>query len=133
MVKERQRGVAARLGRPFWIALGGLALAVGAIGVVLPVLPTTPFVLLAAFCFAKASPKLAARLETHAIFGPIIADWRTHGAIARRYKRIAIVMMVAALALSLVLQLSVWVIVLQATAIAAASLYILSRPDGPGR
>ncbi|MCV6584355.1 MAG: YbaN family protein [Marinibacterium sp.] len=119
----------AHLARPLWLLAGGLALVLGALGVVLPVLPTTPFVLLAAFCFARSSPRIAAYLEEHRIFGPMIEDWRRTGAIAPRYKRIAVGMMGAALGLSLVMGVPVRVLIIQVVAIALAATYVLSRPS----
>ncbi|MEM8591704.1 MAG: YbaN family protein [Pseudomonadota bacterium] len=116
--------------RPFWIVFGALALLLGAIGVVLPVLPTTPFVILAAFAFAKGSPRLARMLEEHRVFGPIIEDWRAHGAIAPRYKLIAMVMMGGALILSFALGVPRWVLGVQVVCIAGAATYILTRPNG---
>lgn len=115
--------------RAFWSALGLLALALGAIGAFLPVLPTTPFVILAAFCFAKGSPWLAEILENHAVFGPIIQDWRTHGAIARRYKAMAIAMMALAFGTSLYFGFGALVLAIQAVCLGAAALFILSRPS----
>ncbi|MEM9970470.1 MAG: YbaN family protein [Pseudomonadota bacterium] len=115
--------------RPFWILLGWLALALGAVGVVLPVLPTTPFVILAAFAFARGSPAIAQRLEAHRVFGPIIADWRARGAIATRYKIAAVAMMTAALALSLAMGFAGHVIAIQAVCMAGAAAYVLSRPS----
>jgi uncharacterized protein len=115
--------------RIFWLALGWCALAAGAIGAVLPVLPTTPFVILAAFAFGKASPRLQAWLERSRQFGPIIADWRANGAIAPRYKIISHVMMAAVFALSLWLSVPTWALTLQALCLLAASAFILSRPN----
>lgn len=72
-----------------WVA-GTVSLVLGLIGVVLPGLPTTPFVLLAAACYAKASPRLHAWLIHHRFFGPMVRDWETHRSLTRRTKAIAI-------------------------------------------
>lgn len=85
------------LRRGLWSGLGAVFLAVGAVGVAVPVLPTTPFVLLAAWAFAKGSPRLAARLEAHRRFGPILRAWRAHRVIPVHAKVIALAMMAAAL------------------------------------
>lgn len=118
--------------RGFWFAIGCLALAVGAIGVVLPVLPTTPFVILAAFAFGKSWPRLQAWLENSAVFGPIIADWKANGAIAPRYKAISLIMMGAVFGLGIAMGFALLVLIIQAIAITGASAFILSRPNGPG-
>lgn len=119
--------------RALWFSLGSLALILGLIGVVLPVLPTTPFIILAAFCFGKSAPSFAARLERHRVFGPMIADWRSNGAIAPRYKRAAGLMMGGAFAISVTLAMPVWVLLVQAVCLSGAAAYVFSRPDGPKR
>jgi uncharacterized membrane protein YbaN (DUF454 family) len=119
------------LKRAFWFSVGMLALALGAVGVILPVLPTTPFVILAAFAFGKSSPTLHAWLENNATFGPLIADWREHGAIAPRIKMLACSMMLAALGLSLIMGVNTRVLIIQSICLAAAATYVLSRPNGP--
>jgi len=77
-----------------WIALGLLFLLLGSIGVVVPLLPTTPFVLLAAACFAKSSPRLHAWLLRSELFGPTLHDWEKNQCISRRVKILAISMMI---------------------------------------
>ena len=99
-------------------------------GVVLPLLPTTPLVLLAAFCFSKSSPRLRAWLEDHATFGPLIVDWETHGAIAPRYKVIASSMMGGVFILSVIMGLPFKVLVIQGVFLAASAAFVLSRPNG---
>lgn len=117
------------LARSLWVALGGLSLALGALGVILPILPTTPFVLLAAFAFGKGSPRLRAWLVDHRTFGPAIHHWERDGAIAPRHKRMAAIMMAAAFLLSLILGLPWHVLAIQAVCLGGAAAFVLSRPD----
>jgi uncharacterized membrane protein YbaN (DUF454 family) len=116
--------------RAIWLCVGGIALALGVIGIILPVLPTTPFVILAAFAFGNGSPRLQKRLHDHAVFGPIIADWNATGAIAPKYKTIAVVMMTAALGASILMGMRPMVIAIQATCMIGAGAFVLSRPNG---
>ena len=76
--------------RGLLIALGWASLAIAAVGVVLPVVPTTPFVLLAAACFARASDRLHAWLLGNRWFGPSIERWQTSRSISPRAKWTAI-------------------------------------------
>lgn len=115
--------------RRVWTGIGVLSLGIGALGLVLPLLPTTPFVILAAFAFSKGSPRFARALHEHRVFGPIIADWRARGAIAPRYKALALAMMGAALATSFALAFGRTVIIFQALAMIGAAAFILSRPN----
>ena len=75
------------------VAAGMVALGLGLIGIVLPGLPTTPFVLLAAACFARASPRLHRWLTTHRYLGPMVRDWEANRSLPLRVKWIAITMM----------------------------------------
>ncbi len=117
------------LRRLAWQAVGGGALLLGALGVALPLLPTTPFVILAAFAFARSSPALHDWLMRNRTFGPVIADWRTNGAIAPRYKGLALAMMAGALGLSVAMTESPAILAVQAICMTAAAIFILSRPD----
>lgn len=83
-----------------WIA-GSVALLLGILGVFLPVLPTTPFILLAAACYARASERFHGWLLRHETFGPTIRNWEQHRSIAPRTKRIAITMMTLSIAASI--------------------------------
>ncbi|ART81345.1 hypothetical protein CBP31_00770 [Oceanisphaera profunda] len=73
--------------------LGWLALVLGIIGAFLPVMPTTPFILLAAFLFSKSSPRIHYWLVNHPWFGPLIHDWQTHRGIRGPIRRRALWMM----------------------------------------
>lgn len=88
--------------RAAFIVLGTLFLGIAAAGIVVPVLPTTPFVLLAAACYLRASTTLHQRLLRSRTFGPTIAAWQEHRAIPPRAKVIAIVMVTLTFALSII-------------------------------
>lgn len=75
-----------RLSRALWLGLGLLSLTIGLVGVVVPLLPTTGPLILAAACFARSSPRLETWLLDHPRFGPLLRDWRNHGAVPRRAK-----------------------------------------------
>lgn len=77
------------------LVLGFVFVGLAALGVVLPLLPTTPFLLLAAGCFARSSARFYRALLGNRIFGPLIRDWREHGAIPRRAKILAITLMLS--------------------------------------
>jgi uncharacterized membrane protein YbaN (DUF454 family) len=123
----------AAMTRFFWVSVGLLAVALGVVGAVLPLLPTTPFLLLAAFCFARSSPRLQAWIEDHHIFGPMILNWRRYGSIDRRAKRLAVLFMAAAFALSIAMRLPIWALLGQGGILLAVSIFLLTRPDGPPR
>ncbi len=87
--------------RLLFLAAGFVAVGLGIAGIVLPVLPTTPFMLLAAACFARSSPRFHRWLLHHGTFGPIVSEWERHRAIPYRTKIWAIVLMSATLAASI--------------------------------
>ncbi|KAF0103365.1 MAG: hypothetical protein FD187_1247 [bacterium] len=93
-----------------WICLGAgfAALALGLVGIVLPVLPTTPFVLLAAACFAKSSVRFHDWLHTHRIAGPLLREWHEYRAMPRHAKRLAYALMALSFGTSILLMQSPW-------------------------
>ncbi len=72
---------------------GGICLAIGFVGIVLPLLPTTPFVLLAAFCFSRGSVRCEQWLLAHPRFGPMVRGWQANRAVPLRAKQAATAMM----------------------------------------
>lgn len=117
--------------RSLWLIGGLTATGLGIAGIVLPFVPTTPFLLLAAFAFARSSPRLHDWLVAHPRLGPPINDWRTHRAISRRAKSWAVIAMAVALGLSIATGLPGGLIVVQTVVMAMVATFILTRPDGP--
>lgn len=78
------------IARVAWLATGWLMTALAVAGVAVPVLPTTPFALIAVWAFARASPRMQAWLETHPAIGPLLRDWQARRAIPRRAKGLAV-------------------------------------------
>ena len=83
-------------------ALGTLFLVVGIIGIFMPILPTTPFLLLATACYARSSRRFYNWLMNHPTFGPLIVEWRTYRSIPWRVKLVAIATMVLTFGSSIV-------------------------------
>lgn len=81
--------------RPVYRALGLLFVGFGAVGAVLPIVPTVPFLLVAVYFFAKSSPELEKKILDHPHWGPQVRDWRERRAISRKSKTIAILAMAA--------------------------------------
>ncbi len=79
--------------RPLWTGAGLLFVTLGAVGTMLPLLPTVPLLLLATFCFARGNPAWEQRLLDHPKWGPPLREWRTRRAISRRGKVSALVAM----------------------------------------
>ena len=120
------------LSRQIWRLAGGLSLALGGIGIFLPLLPTTPFLLLAAYCFQKSSPRLHNWLVGHPTFGPAIKDWQQHGAISRTAKIQAMIALAVVLGLSFLLGVGWLVLSIQIGVLTCVATFILSRPGRPG-
>ncbi len=116
-----------RMARPLWFVLGMISLGLGALGAALPLLPTTPFVLAAAFCFARSSERWHAWLLAHRTFGPLIINWQEHRAISRNTKIVSVLSMIAVLLLSFVAGASTLVLSIQAAVLSISACYILTR------
>lgn len=119
--------------RALWALLGLGFVGVGAVGVVVPGLPTTPLLLLAAACFARSSPRLYAWLLRNKTFGPLIEDYRAGRGVSARVKGTAIGMMSAFVAFAILVPLRekpIPAALVLALAIAGA-VYILRLPTRP--
>jgi uncharacterized membrane protein YbaN (DUF454 family) len=114
--------------RPLYLLAGWLAFLVGAVGVVVPLLPTIAPWILAAFFFSRSSPRLDAWLVSHPVAGPHILSWRERGAISRRGKMAATVALAASSTIS-VLTLSMPLALVPVGVCLLAGAWIWSRPD----
>lgn len=112
-----------------WATLGLICVGLGLIGIVLPLLPTVPFMLLAAFFFARSSERLHNWLITHPTLGPPIVDWQSRGAINPRVKRIATVSIALVFLISVVLNLRPLILGIQAVVLILVLIFIWSRPN----
>ena len=90
------------LAKLMWISLGSLFVGLGAIGVIVPGLPTTPFLILAAACYIRSSQRLYDWLISNKRFGPYLKDYREGKGIPRKAKRLAVVMIVVFVSFSVV-------------------------------
>ncbi|NCM96736.1 MAG: hypothetical protein AUK60_04650 [Rhodobacteraceae bacterium CG2_30_10_405] len=113
----------------FWLAFGLIALALGVVGIVTPLLPTVPFLLLAALGFSRSSERLHRWLLGHPVLGQPIADWQSSGAIRRRAKWLASGSMLGVLILSVAFGLRPGLVVVQAVALCVIALFIWTRPE----
>lgn len=93
-----------------WLLAGTglLALLLGIVGIFVPVLPTTPFLLLAALCFARSSARFHRWLLDHHISGPLIRDWALHRSIPLRIKRFAYLLMALSFGSSILIVPMLW-------------------------
>jgi uncharacterized protein len=122
--------------RVLLIVAGSISLALGLIGVFLPLLPTTPFVLLAAACYARASPRFHGWLLANRTFGPLIAEWEQHGSIPYRTKLVAIALMSVTFAVSITLFVRpAWLKIALALVGVALAVWLYRMPsrDRPSR
>ncbi len=118
--------------RLFYLGLGWLSVGLGVLGIIMPILPTTPFLLLAVWAFSRSSPELAERLRNHPKAGPYIRAWQDHGVIPPLGKVMAITMMtVMAAYLVAYSPLPLWAGVTASAGMFLVAVYIVTRPSAP--
>lgn len=114
--------------RAFWRVLAGVSVALAVIGTLLPVVPTTPFLLVAAWAAKRGAPELYERLHQHAIWGPTLCDWRDQRAISSRAKILAVVTMSASWSFLWFLNAALPVLVITGVIFVSVGAFVLSRP-----
>ena len=111
------------------LTLGWASLVVGVLGIFLPLLPTTVFVLLAAWCFARSSLKLHVWLQSHSTFGPMVRAWQAHHALPKGVRPKALTVMWGFMLLSMFLVGQWWAVVLLVSIGASVTWYLCSLPE----
>ena len=107
-----------------------MALILGIVGAFLPVLPTTPFILLAAACYGKASERFHRYLLAHPTFGPTIRNWEQYRSIAPKTKKVAITMMTLSIGASIyVVREHLWLQILLATIAVSVGVWMWRLPE----
>ncbi len=114
------------------MALGWLFVAIGLVGVVVPVLPTTPFLLVAVWAFARSSRRFHAWLVHHPVLGPPLAAWETHRVIPVRAKVLAVVGMTGGMAYVTLISPAPWyAAAAMGVVVAYGAWFVLSKPSQP--
>jgi len=116
--------------RFLYAGLGLICVALAVIGIVLPLLPTVPFLLLAAFFFANSSERLHNWILAHSLFGPMIQDWNDHRAIRPGAKKAATLSIAAVFSLSLILGAPNHVLIIQSIVLSCVLIFIWTRASG---
>ncbi|TXH89586.1 MAG: DUF454 domain-containing protein [Rhodoferax sp.] len=117
------------ISRALYKLLALLSLGLGVLGVFLPVLPTTPFILLAAWAATRGSPRLLTWLENHPAFGQMLRDWRRGGVVSRKAKWSATIVMASSALIILVLVRKPWVQFVAIGTMACVLAWLWRRPE----
>jgi uncharacterized membrane protein YbaN (DUF454 family) len=115
--------------RIVWLTFGVLSVLAGFAGVFLPVLPTVPFLLLAAFFFGRSSQRAHDWLLSHKTLGPAIHDWQENGAISRKSKYLSAASMAVVFTISILFKIPIYVLIIQLVILLLVSYFIWTRPD----
>ncbi|MGN6224974.1 YbaN family protein [Pseudoxanthomonas sp.] len=127
---------ASRRFRWAWWLLAYASLGTGILGIFVPGLPTTVFILIAAYAASRGSDRLHRYLLAHPRFGPMIRDWQAHGAVSRRAKWAATWTMLACALILLAVMLiagshRLWMVLLPIGCMAAVATWLWRRPEPP--
>ena len=120
-----------KIHKPFFFTLGILSLSLGYVGILIPGLPTTVFILIAAWAFSKCSDRFTNWLENHRLFGPMILNWKTYRGLSRRAKKLAIVMIVPTFAITIFLVFYLVGDLIFGSFGVALCVWLATRPEPP--
>ena len=117
------------LKRPLLLGTGWICVGLGILGIIMPLFPTTPFLLVAIWAFSRSSPELAEKIRSHRHAGKFVRDWEDEGVIPTGAKIIAVTMMTAMFGyLHFGTEAPAWMEIGTALVMAGAAAFILSRP-----
>ena len=118
------------ISRPVWFAIGWIFVVLAALGAILPLLPTAPFLIISAIAFSKSSERCRQWLYNQPLFGPILIDWEEHGVIPRGAKVLALLSMTLSfVALLISGKVPIWALVLIGALLLACGWFVASRPS----
>ncbi|ABZ76154.1 protein of unknown function DUF454 [Shewanella halifaxensis HAW-EB4] len=120
------------LKRSFFLIIGLCSLALGLLGILLPILPTVPFILLAAYCFARSSERMHQWLMTHPWFADALKNWQVQGAIRKSLKKKAYIVSSLSFLTSIVIVPLLWVKIMLACLGTGLIVYLRSIPEIEG-
>jgi|TARA_B110000971_G_scaffold120114_1_gene122931 uncharacterized membrane protein YbaN (DUF454 family) len=112
-----------------WIGLGWLFVFLGVVGIALPLLPTTPFLLAAAVCFSRGSQRMHDWLLNHPTLGPPIVNWQTNRTITRKIKVVALLSMGGLFAISVFMAIDPRVLLLQGTVLTIVGVFLWRQKE----
>jgi len=120
-----------KIHKPVFFTIGILSLSLGYVGIVIPGLPTTVFILIAAWSFSKCSERFTLWIENHRIFVPIILNWKTYRGLSRRAKKLAISMIIPTFVFTIYFVFSLFGDLIFGTFGIALCTWLATRPEPP--
>ena len=116
--------------RWLYLAIGWIMVGLGIVGALLPIMPTVPFLIVAAAAFARSSPELEAKLLNHPRFGYHLRQWRQQGAIARPAKILAVTAMAFSFASVMIFGAAfLWLQIAVGITLFLCAIFVVTRPE----
>ena len=120
-----------KIHKPVFFTIGILSLSLGYVGIVVPGLPTTVFILIAAWAFSKCSTKFTYWIENHRLFGPMVLNWQQYRGLSRRAKKIAILTIIPTFAFTIFVAFSIIGDLIFAFFGISLCTWLATRPEPP--
>ena len=120
-----------KIHKPVFFTIGILSLSLGYVGIVVPGLPTTVFILIAAWAFSKCSTKFTYWIENHRLFGPMVLNWQQYRGLSRRAKKVAILTIIPTFAFTIFIAFSLIGDLIFGFFGIALCMWLATRPEPP--